>query len=316
MNPYLAKCGDRLTMPKSNPVSGSPEDWFSNNVLELNKLRGISFDFFINWAAVPSLTPILWIKKVVKPEFSYSQVIDVLSDTLIAEFGDEYLYCLKEFALAYKLRVQFILFRDDYNWADSNSNILMVDYVIDAERTFQFTALLIPIEEFKSTIRDYSGGKVNIGSKGLTYGTSNLECYLSGTDSLYPGDVDLIIFNQSSTPICIFEFKKHTLHSPISLQKLSNYYPNPDGRKYNRLAILQQYLNTPDFQLPLVVVYYPTNESETYGRMELLQGHPSNLSTKAACNFRLPASKTLTDFSSVFSVIMKEIYQLTSQASR
>jgi hypothetical protein len=166
---------------------------------------------------------------------------------------------------------------------------------------------IISIESFKELIRYNSGGPVQIGSKALIYGTSNLECYLSGTNSLYPGDVDLILLDRSNKPVGILEFKKHTLSTPISKQRLANYYPYPDGRKYNRLSILKDYLSNESNTVPFFVIYYPTNSECTEGRLELLHGAANNLSTKTASNFALPINNSHKEYSKMIDKLKKAI---------
>lgn len=62
-NPNLALCANRNILPKRNERSGSPEDWFSNNLLSDLGLVGVNFDFFVDWSATPNtLTQITWIK--------------------------------------------------------------------------------------------------------------------------------------------------------------------------------------------------------------------------------------------------------------
>ena len=83
--PFLAKCGDRSSMPKSHPSSGSPEEWLSDEMLAPHNLSGITFDFFVNWSATPnSITPVIWLKRILLPEFSYQQVLENLENILIS----------------------------------------------------------------------------------------------------------------------------------------------------------------------------------------------------------------------------------------
>ncbi|CAN5820608.1 hypothetical protein BH10BAC2_BH10BAC2_27230 [soil metagenome] len=306
--PYLAKCADRNSMPKSHPTSGSPEEWLSNSMLSQINLTGISFDFFVDWNANPNaITPVIWIKRILLSQFSYQQLIQNLDEIIILEFGINYLNLLDAFARNNQFTVQFVIFRDDLDWAQNTSEILFVNLVNANANIISFTTNLISIDIVKNLIRQHSGGPIQIGAKGLIYGTSNLECHLSHTDSLYPGDVDLIILNNESKPLCILEFKKHTLNNSISLQRLSNYYPNPDGRKYNRLAILKDYLNETGLNVPIFIVYYPTNPAFTEGRLELLQGNIGNLSTKVASNFDLPVDNSNEEYIKIINKLVKAI---------
>lgn len=79
---------------------------------------------------------------------------------------------------------------------------------------------------------------------------------MSRTDAAWPGDADLIILDKDLNPVALLEYKKHTLDTPIKDQQLSNYYPYPDKRKYDRLAILRNFLGN---NTPFINIYYPTN---------------------------------------------------------
>lgn len=291
--PYLAKCSDRQAMPKSHPTSGSPEEWYRNELLLENGLLGISFDFFVNWSSDPiALTPVIWIKGILNAENSYEEVLHNTSEILVNEFGSEYLQRLLAFAALHNLSVQFIIFRDDYDWNNEASTLLKIDATLDAQSNLQLNSQLIAINDFKALIQQYSGGAIAIGAKGLIYGTSQLECFLSKTDSLYPGDADLVLLNSDNLPVAIVEFKKHTLSSSIDKQKLSNYYPHPDSRKYDRLAVLRDYLSGNKPKIPIVVIYYPTGEDFKEGSMELVSGVVGKLSSLAVSKFPLPENKS------------------------
>lgn len=306
--PYLAKCSDRNSMPKFHPTSGSPEDWFSDAMLSRHNYLGLSFDFFVNWSKQPNvLTPVIWVKRILEPSVPYQKVLENLSDILVSHFGNTYFTLLDSFRNVNSLSVQLIIFHDDFNWSDSKSNLLMVDFKGKSESGFIFEGNIVDIELFKSIIQSHSGGPIQIGSKGLIYGTSNLECFLSTTTSLYPGDVDLIVFNKKFEPLALLEYKKHTLTSSISDQKLSNYYPSPDGRKYNRLSILRDYLGQISPNLPLFNIYYPTNPAFNQGKMELLKGATGSLQTNVGSIFPLPRSTKETEFDEIIIKLTKGI---------
>jgi len=119
----------------------------------------------------------------------------------------------------------------------------------------------ITISNLKSAIQRHSGGPVRVGSKGLTYGTSAVECYLSKTDAAFPGDADAVIVDMQNRVRCVIEYKKHTLQEPIGEHLMTKYYPRPDGRKYQRLvALAKRYKYFPDQSVPLVVFYYSTRQ--------------------------------------------------------
>jgi hypothetical protein len=303
--PYLAKCGQRTVIPKSHPTCGSPEEWLSNEMLAQHNLKGLGFDFFVNWSTNPnSITPEIWIKRILLDNFSYEEVINNQSEIILNEFGASYLNILKAFSASSGLISQFLIFKDTLNWGHDESELLIVSFVNAEIDDFTSTSELITFQVLKKRIITNSGGPIRIGSKGLVYGTSNLECYLSTTNSLYPGDVDFIILDAENKPLCILEFKKHNLDTAITLQKFSNYYPSPDGRKYNRLAILKEYLSEINPNIPLIIIYYPTNANFTDGRMELLQGGVGSLSARAASNFALPVSSSCEEAAKVIRKLL------------
>lgn len=305
--PYLAKCSDRTSMPKEHPTSGSPEDWFSNSVLQRHGLIGLTFDFFVDWSKNPSsLKPVVWVKRSLSSPHTYNRLIEDLHKNLVMEFGIGFLTRLASFASNYQLLVQFVIYRDDFNWGDETSEILLVN-LLNSNNKILFDNRIISVRQLKDLIKQNSGGPIRVGSKGLIYGTSRLECFLSKTDSLYPGDADLVIIDAENKPKAILEFKKHTLQSPILNQALSNYYPYPDGRKYDRLAILQEYLSRSGEHVPLLVLYYPTNGAFKEGRVELLQGTIGKLSARAAGNFNLPIRGSLENYDSIVSKIKNAI---------
>lgn len=306
--PTLAKCDDRADLPKNHPTSHTPEEWLGNNILSTYHLFGISFDFFVNWtASPPSLTPTIWIKRILLSPHTYQDLIPVLREQLIIQFSEDYLRRLLLFATKFKLAIQFIIFRDDSDWGNDASSILIAALTKGENDELILVSETITITQFKEKIKQHSGGPVSIGSKGLIFGTSNLECFLSKTDSAYPGDADLVIFNEDIIPKAIIELKKHTKTTSISDQKLKNYYPTPDGRKYDRLAILKNYFSQKGNSVPLIVVYYPTLPAHTEYRIELVHGNISELVTRASKSFLLPLNNSPDQFKLVAEKLNKTI---------
>ena len=111
----------------------------------------------------------------------------------------------------------------------------------------------------KNAIRKHSGGPIRIGKKGLTYGTSAIECLLSLTDAVYPGDADAVVVDGNGHVRYVIEFKKHTLTAPLGEHLADRYYPVPDGRKYRRLHALASALEGSGHgAVSLVIFYYST----------------------------------------------------------
>lgn len=300
LKPFLALCSNRVAIAKQHPTSFPPEDWFSDSSLVASGslYNGIEFDFFVNWTQAPiQITPVIWVKRILQPAYTYAQVIENLKGVLIAEFTLPYLIRIFNFCNTYHFQLQIVIFRDDYNWSNTDSSILLITITAASDNGIECNSEQIDIETFKERIRNHSGGAVTVGQKGLIYGTSKLECFLSTTNSAYPGDVDKILLDvHSGKPKAILEFKKHTLNSPIEEQRLGNYYPGRDSRKYDRLAVLRDYISRADNSVPIIIVYYPTNPAFNEGKVELIQGEAGHLKPKAQGMFYLPENNSLAEF--------------------
>jgi len=249
--PRLAKCDDRSEVAKTNS-RGGPEQWFTRSTLDSFGLAGITFDFFVDWNTDHCADEI-WIKRLssLDPAGFLAQGPASLTQAL-ALLGDD-LNLVSRFAAAHKLSAFYQVFCEDVDWAKTPGEILQANI---AEGVFSKLELR-SLTETMDRIRQLSGGRVRIGPKGLIYGTSTLECYLSHTDALWPGDVDCVLIETSSGRVrAILEYKKHNLESRIEDQSLINYYPRPDARKYDRLALLRDRLGG---DVPIFVIYYSTD---------------------------------------------------------
>ncbi len=49
---FLARCDNRACLAKTNVISGSPEDWLSNDLLSGSNTFGLTFDFFIDGRSI------------------------------------------------------------------------------------------------------------------------------------------------------------------------------------------------------------------------------------------------------------------------
>jgi hypothetical protein len=293
-NPTLAQCQNRDILPKSNTLTGKPEDWFDNVILDEFGMVGFSFDFFVNWKT-NQISPYAWIKKILTvPPSTLIKNGAIEEQTIIENLiqfeGQEYLELFAKFCGKFNLKLQYLLFRE-VNWDENPETIFLVSISYETELIFKVE--VIDIKELAEKIKNYSGGNVSIGRKGLTYGTSLLECYFSKTNSLYPGDVDLIIFDKKNLEVkVLLEYKKHNLNTPIKHQKLSNYYPYPDKRKYDRLSILKDYFKS----FPkLICLYYPTKTNDK-GRAEIIEGKTGQLVSGRSGYLDLPIKNDLETY--------------------
>lgn len=280
----LSQCSDRTKKAQKNLISGGPEDWFSSKNVKRLGYKSFSFDFFVNWSN-EKFVRVLWFKRFldinVNSLIQESEWRTIVENKIIDFEGSEYLSDIFNFCTKYNMYADFLLFNDQ-NWTNS-------DLVIYARlQNNGFLIKAITLEELRNKIRIGTGRPFKIGSKGLRYSTSQLECYLSVTETPYPGDADLILANDTLSKFKIIEFKKHNMPDPISQQNLLNYYPKPDGAKYKRLEILRQYLPNAE----LYTIYYTTNnrnqtkiELNSDENQKLIVGHSKIISSPRNKNF-------------------------------
>lgn len=283
--PVLARCIDRSILAKQHPTAGGPDDWLSEKVLARSGLRGLYFDYFVNWNK-NAISRELWIKRILNnehdpwPDYNKDRIQKLIDDC----DGIEFRKSLAKFATKYSFKLRFQIFKDTYKWDDKSFIIsASINKIGDIDSISR-----VSLDELMGSIKTLSGGPVSVGSKGLYFGTSYLECYLSHTDAAWPGDIDLIITDTHSKALAILEYKKHTQSGTIQEQKLSNYYPYRDRRKYDRIAILRKYLGE---SIPTIVLYYPTNINIKLIKLELIGGQIGSLkSIKSQC-LNLPSNK-------------------------
>lgn len=268
LEPVLASCANRSQIAKEHPLLGSPQAWLSNAFLLQFNLVGVSFDYFIDWST-GALDRELWLKcplnaRIIRDWYTASDasICDLLRGH--SRFRD-----LVNFAANSNCTAAAIIFDDDQNWNSDVAPVLLARWPADNRSGFGLEIKRSTLGEVKNLIRKKSGGPISIGSKGLIYGTSRLECHLSRTDALWPGDADLLICDRSSKrPVVLLEFKKHTDRARIGFQdqRLSNYYPNPDRRKYDRLMLLAKQIAPNGVRV--FNIYYSTVESDASLKLE------------------------------------------------
>jgi hypothetical protein len=283
--PFLALCTDRTILAKENVASGAPEEWFSNAMIEQHGLRGTAFDFFINWNT-RTVSNVVWVKRIVADNLD-ERIFgnnEIVKKAILECDGANFLLPLIGFCTKYHLRLEYILFKDNVDWRNAPAGIRKISF--DEQANVQ-SNVVITLTRLKEEIQTHSGGPLRIGPKGLFYGMTKLECFLSNTDAPWPGDLDWMILEKDFTPKAILEYKKHTQTSPIQGQRLANYYPQPDGRKYNRLAMLRDLINP---ALPFVVVYYPTKPEVHSIKLEKVSGAAGGLRTQSELIMALPGN--------------------------
>ncbi|MEC8328109.1 MAG: hypothetical protein VX100_18765 [Pseudomonadota bacterium] len=290
--PYqLKRCTNRNVAAKSS-IYGEPSVWLKSSEQLQTSYRGITFDFFIDWSK-EEFSKEIWVKLLVNSESI--QLLFSSSEEEIKEWirGIQPLIDICKFVNKNNLSAKF-LFIDPENDYDDEMEVI----------TFHFCSLChvrvekLKINQIKNSIQHWSGGPVGIGRKGLYFADSLLECSLSSTSSLWPGDADLLLVSKNEyTASLLIELKKHNKDTPLSEQRLENYYPNPDARKYNRLGILANY-----FDVPFLNVYWSTNYQETKVKLELLKF--SNGEVSAINNKLIDVPKSESEYNDFYSEVM------------
>lgn len=305
IEPTLALCADRSRLAQENPVIGGPDNWLTDNVLNQFGAIGVGFDFFINWNTA-GLDRNIWIKRPINTGLIKN--IDSMPDDQIAEIlrADSKFTNLVRFSGANDLTTSAIIFDDSQNWRAESASAIHAFWPRDEKLRQGLVIDRIRRSDIETLIREKSGGPVKIGSKGLIYGTSRLECTLSTTDALWPGDADLVVCEKNGLkPLAILEFKKHTSKSALTFdqQCLGNYYPYPDGRKYDRLALLSEQLAQHQ-RVPLLVVYYSVLPNEFTVVVEPVLGFCKQLTGGTKVRIQLDPNNLVASSVAVASCIL------------
>lgn len=266
--PSLARCDNRSVIAQQHPVYGGPEDWLTSATLAAYGVAPLSFDFFIDWSANPLCAQReLWVKRISDVPVDQLDAANVLSGAQLC--GDD-LPALQAFADRHQFDVRYVIFRDGVDWLRSPEKILL-----STLRDGFFESIsLHTLAEIEGNVRHFSGGPIHVGRKGLTYGTSTLECHLAvHSDALWPGDADGVLWNPETGAFAVLEFKKHNLETPIADENIQKYM-HRDTRKWQRLALLRDRLGPDVF---LTCVYYSTRPGVHEIKVERLAGEPRQL---------------------------------------
>lgn len=251
-----ASCADR------NSVSRGPEpsDWIAPSLPVGWRL--FSFHFFVDWNhSPPHLANRVWMTRQVRFEHESEMAKELKSDlfSLFDQSEDRrYFEDLERICTNYRHDLSAILLPDIPVSVITEQTPV---WVIRRIKNEDLKVRKYSVNNLKNAIQFHSGGPVNVGKKGLTYGTSAVECFLSGSDAAFPGDADGILVDDQNQVRCVIEYKKHTIGDALDNHLINRYYPSRDGRKYKRLEALRshyEYVN--QFPTPLVMLYFSTRE--------------------------------------------------------
>ena len=253
---FQARCDNRQITSRSGP---NPTDWVSAALPDSGK--ALSFHFFVNWTLrPPQVSGSLWFTSL-----AFASSLEALNSTsnvdVLKAFQEsgafQYLSDLAKLGNRLNLPTEAMLLGEtSQGTTTGDSPVWRVSLTNEPNEHLKIERL--SVNELSAIICEIRGGQANLGSKGLTFGTSAVECYLSKTRNIFPGDCDCLILLDGN-PVAVLEMKKHTLGNPIRDNLASKYYPLPDGRKYDALFALQdKFRKEIGVIVPVAVIYYAT----------------------------------------------------------
>lgn len=268
---------EKYRILKCNPLLGNFTYGLEEDILNQFNLSAISFCFFIKWNNSFSDGEVdkhIWIKKGL--HIPNCQNINI---GLNSNFTNKFLECEslekviknQNFFSSYGLKQSYAIIKDidicDFHNVTSTTKV-MIDQRYNLNSCL-FERKIITFDKLKQILVRNSGRPIKMG-KNLNYYETELEKLLSihydDNTAPFPGDCDLLLFDDEYKCQCIIEYKKRTDYGSnltISEQSFMNYI-NRDRLKYMRLDIIRKYFERQKkHTIPLVIVYYSTaNDDE------------------------------------------------------
>jgi hypothetical protein len=244
---------DTKSKPKINSVIGDPFDINS-------KYFKTSFNFFTNGNVVKDKVWDILIADT--PNINQTLVFN----EILSIYGKQCLFENLKFLNKYGMVFEIILFFDSLTDLQKGSPIYIVELSLNKSNIVHKISQksLIEFEDYVFLIQ----GAPSIMNKPLIYSRTELEGYLSDicqrgnnaiNKSIFPGDVDLVLYDKNLDIKNVFEFKKHTDSGQGIIEDQSFLkYINLDIKKYTAIAILAQKLNKDYFYN----IIYSTREKE------------------------------------------------------
>lgn len=246
---------------------------YSQKVLNDHRLHAVNFCFFILWNADKlggRLNHTIWMKRELS--IQGGGTID-LASPLFAErfYENDHLPDVRRdmsYFREYGIECQYMLIKDLHG----NDNIGECENVavqIEVEPDTGGLAITpITLADMNRILLDNSNGPFK-NKKPLNLYETDLEHYLSihaqRTGALFPGDCDMMLYDDDNRCQYIIEFKKCTARGniPIKEQSFWNYIAK-DRSKFLRLNILRNdFSRRSNREIPLLNVFYPTTNERT-----------------------------------------------------
>ena len=253
--PVLRKRIDK-SLPQVNKVLGDISKRFMSSNNSCVHFGEIDNNYYVIKLLVTD-TPI-------SDKVEYQEIVDSLFSLYPKnDFINEFVYFAQ-----FNMHYQILIIYDEVDWKNENNKMLVVDFTYVESRKMAFINSIKVWEQ-----KDYQNDLVkkfgiNRTNKPLIYSTTEFEGYLSDVSvayckrndiTLFPGDVDLITFNNDFSTLNIFEFKKHTKfgYGSLEYQSFLKYF-HKDYKKYKGIANLAYNLNKKYFYN----IIYSTRENE------------------------------------------------------
>lgn len=259
------KSGDNKPLRLNHALGNFTYD-FDPKALHKFGLNAVSFCFFILWepGLTGDLNPEIWLKKEISiPGSGYINLKD--TSCFDAKFFDQEPLCevrkKQAFFTRYDLNASYMVIRDLHQNFDLTPDQKVVIRVVYDEAAGKLLKTPIGLSEFQDLLVQNSNQKMVI-QKPLHYYETDLEKYLQETckktGALFPGDCDMLLYDDQFVCRYIIEFKKTTYrdNTPIQDQSFLNHMDR-DRNKYTRLNILRNYFShKDDSPVPFVTVFY------------------------------------------------------------
>lgn len=238
--PILKKRSDN-SKPYENNLYKNPLNFFSHY-----RKSSVHFGFFNNSFTAIKL---LICNEPILTNTNYSPIIDSLNQLYPKQ---EY---IQEFHLYRRHNIKFevLVVYDQVNWKLENNYVLSILFEYEGITSIDLrqTIRIIHQKEYQQRLVSLFG--INRTNKPLIYSTTEFEGYLSDISitgcirkdiTLFPGDVDLITFDDNLEVIGLYEFKKHTKFGDGDIEDQSFLkYIERDKKKYKGLALLAKQLS-------------------------------------------------------------------------
>lgn len=281
---------------RENETSGNPEYWFRSEYFQNRGIYVASFDFFVNWKK-NAVCDEVWIKRASDSDDIFTKTAKELRSSIAVCDGQDDCNRLYYFFKHHSITQKYMLFRDVplTQWENGGERIVQLDLSQLTDDSISY----LSVDDVQDQIKQLRQKSVPIGRNGLKYATSSLETYLSTQPYFWPGDCDILLYDEHYNVLAIIEIKKHTKSSKIAFedQKISNYV-NRDQLKYKSLGLLKA-----KFRTKLFVLYYSVEPEHDYILLEKLTGPYYDLRQDSIQRIALPkknSNDSLEQFSEAF----------------